>query len=213
MNEQSKNEKKESLDLKKQEKLIKAKKPLDKNTQKKVKNSQDLLIDELKSKLKDAEDKLLRSLADNDNLRKRHDKEIEDNSKYAIKNLSYSLLNVADNLQRALESIPNNEANDLDNNVIKNLIIGIKAVEKELIDSLEKHGVTKFDSINQKFNPEIHQAVSKVHNEKADGTIVEEMQKGFKIGDRLLRPAMVVVSMGPETKKNKVRRKLIFFKF
>ena len=201
MNEQSKNEKKEDLDLKKQENLIKAKKPLDKNTQKKVKNSQDLLIDELKSKLKDAEDKLLRSLADNDNLRKRHDKEIEDNSKYAIKNLSYSLLNVADNLQRALESIPNSEANDFDNNVIKNLIIGIKAVEKELIDSLEKHGVTKFDSINQKFNPEIHQAVSKVHNEKADGTIVEEMQKGFKIGDRLLRPAMVVVSMGPETKK------------
>tara|TARA_B100001559_G_scaffold312185_1_gene309587 strand:+ start:1650 stop:2255 length:606 start_codon:yes stop_codon:yes gene_type:complete len=201
MNEQSKNEKKEGLDLKKQENLIKAKKPLDKNTQKKVKNSQDLLVDELKSKLKDTEDKLLRSLADNDNLRKRHDKEIEDNSKYAIKNLSYSLLNVADNLQRALESIPNSEANDLDNNVIKNLIIGIKAVEKELIDSLEKHGVTKFDSINQKFNPEIHQAVSKVHNEKADGTIVEEMQKGFKIGDRLLRPAMVVVSMGPETKK------------
>ena len=201
MNEQSKNEKKESLDLKKQENLIKAKKPLDKNTQKKVKNSQDLLVDELKSKLKDAEDKLLRSLADNDNLRKRHDKEIEDNSKYAIKNLSYSLLNVADNLQRALESIPNMEASGLDDNIIKNLIVGIKAVEKELIDSLEKHGVTKFDSINQKFNPEIHQAVSKVHNEKVDGTIVEEMQKGFKIGDRLLRPAMVVVSMGPETKK------------
>ncbi len=201
MNEQSKNEKKESLNLKKQENLVKEKKLLDKNTQKKVKNNQDSLVDELKTKLKDAEDKLLRSLAENDNLRKRHDKEIEDNSKYAIKNLSYSLLNVADNLQRALESIPNTEASGLDDNIIKNLIIGIKAVEKELIDSLEKHGVTKFDSINQKFNPEIHQAVSKVHNEKVDGTIVEEMQKGFKIGDRLLRPAMVVVSMGPEIKK------------
>ena len=203
MNEQSKNEKKESLNLKKQENLVKEKKvsDKDKNTQKKVKNNQDVLVDELKLKLKDAEDKLLRSLAENDNLRKRHDKEIEDNSKYAIKNLSYSLLNVADNLQRALESIPNTEASGLDDNIIKNLIIGIKAVEKELIDSLEKHGVTKFDSINQKFNPEIHQAVSKVHNEKVDGTIVEEMQKGFKIGDRLLRPAMVVVSMGPEIKK------------
>ena len=201
MNEQSKNEKKENLDLKKQDNFVKAKKSPDKDVQKKVKNAQDLLVDELKSKLKDVEDKLLRSLADNDNLRKRHDKEIEDNSKYAIKNLAYSLLNVADNLQRALESIPKTEASGLDNNVIKNLIIGIKAVEKELIDSLEKHGVTKFDSINQKFNPEIHQAVSKIHNEKADGTIVEEMQKGFKIGDRLLRPAMVVVSMGPETKK------------
>ena len=201
MNEQSKNEKKESLDLKKQENLVKAKKSSDKNTQKKAKSSQDFLVEELKLKLKDAEDKLLRSLAENDNLRKRHDKEIEDNSKYAIKNLSYSLLNVADNLQRALESIPNTGSVGLDDNVIKNLIIGIKAVEKELIDSLEKHGVTKFDSINQKFNPEIHQAVSKVHNEKVDGTIVEEMQKGFKIGDRLLRPAMVVVSMGPEIKK------------
>ena len=203
MNEQSKNEKKESLNLKKQENLVKEKKlsDKDKNTQKKVKNNQDVLVDELKLKLKDTEDKLLRSLAENDNLRKRHDKEIEDNSKYAIKNLSYSLLNVADNLQRALESIPNSEASGLDDNVIKNLVIGIKAVEKELIDSLEKHGVKRFDSINQKFNPDIHQAVSKLHNEKVDGTIVEEMQKGFKIGDRLLRPAMVVVSMGPEIKK------------
>ena len=194
MNEQSKNEKKESLNLKKQENLVKEKKlsDKDKNTQKKVKNNQDVLVDELKLKLKDTEDKLLRSLAENDNLRKRHDKEIEDNSKYAIKNLSFSLLNVADNLQRALESIPNSEASGLDDNVIKNLVIGIKAVEKELIDSLEKHGVKRFDSINQKFNPDIHQAVSKVHNEKVDGTIVEEMQKGFKIGDRLLRPAMVL---------------------
>ena len=201
MNEQRKNEKNDDSDLKKQENLIKGKKSLEKNTTKKVKNSQDLLNDELKTKLKDVEDKLLRSLADNDNLRKRHDKEIEDNSKYAIKNLSYSLLNVADNLERALKSIPNNETAGLDNNVIKNLVIGIKAVEKELIDSLEKHGVSKFESVNQKFNPEIHQAVSKVHNEKPEGLIVEEMQKGFKIGERLLRPAMVVVSMGPETKK------------
>ena len=201
MNEQKKNEKKDDSDLKKQEGLIKGKKSTEKNTIKKVKNSQDLLIDELKIKLKDVEDKLLRSLADNDNLRKRHDKEIEDNSKYAIKNLSYSLLNVADNLQRAIESISGSDSTVIDSNVFKNLVIGIKAVEKELIDSLEKHGVTKFESINQKFNPEIHQAVSKIHNEKPEGLIVEEMQKGFKIGERLLRPAMVVVSMGPEIKK------------
>ena len=201
MNEQSKDKKKESPDFKKPENLAKEKKSSDKNAQKKVKSSQDLLIDELKSKLNDVEDKLLRSLADNDNLRKRHEKEIEDNSKYAIKNFSYSLLNVADNLQRALESIPDSRETGSDNNVLKNLIIGIQAVEKELINSLEKHGVTKFESINQKFNPEVHQAVSKVHNEKANGTIVEEMQKGFKIGERLLRPAMVVVSMGPEIKK------------
>ena len=201
MNEQRKNEKNDDSDLKKQENLIKGKKSIEKNTTKKVRNSQDLLIDELKTKLKDVEDKLLRSLAENDNLRKRHDKEIEDNSKYAIKDLSYSLLNVADNLQRAIESISGSDSTGIDDNVFKNLVIGIKAVEKELIDSLEKHGVTKFESINQKFNPEIHQAVSKIHNEKPEGLIVEEMQKGFKIGERLLRPAMVVVSMGPEIKK------------
>ena len=201
MNEHRKNEKNDDSDLKKQENLIKGKKSPEKNATKKVKNSQDLLNDELKTKLKDIEDKLLRSLADNDNLRKRHDKEIEDNSKYAIKNLSYSLLNVADNLQRAIASISSSDSTGIDDNVFKNLVIGIKAVEKELIDSLEKHGVTKFESINQKFNPEIHQAVSKIHNEKPEGLIVEEMQKGFKIGERLLRPAMVVVSMGPETKK------------
>ena len=201
MNEQRKNEKNDDSDLKKQENLIKGKKSPEKNATKKVKNSQDLLNDELKTKLKDLEDKLLRSLADNDNLRKRHDKEIEDNSKYAIKNLSYSLLNVADNLQRAIASISSSDSTGIDDNVFKNLVIGIKAVEKELIDSLEKHGVTKFESINQKFNPEIHQAVSKIHNEKPEGLIVEEMQKGFKIGERLLRPAMVVVSMGPEIKK------------
>ena len=193
MNEQIKNEKKENF--------VKTKKSSEKNTTKKVKDNQGLLIDDLKSKLSDVENKLLRSLAENENLRKRHDKEIEDNSKYAIKNFSYSLLNVADNLQRALGSIPDNEIKALDENVLKNLIIGIKAVEKELLDSLEKNGVVKCDSINQKFNPEIHQAVSKVHNEKEEGIIVEEMQKGFKIGDRLLRPAMVSVSMGPEKKK------------
>ena len=193
MNEQIKNEKKESF--------VKTKKSSEKNTTKKVKDNQGLLIDDLKSKLSDVENKLLRSLAENENLRKRHEKEIEDNSKYAIKNFSYSLLNVADNLQRALGSIPDNEAKALDENVLKNLIIGIEAVEKELLDSLEKNGVVKFDSINQKFNPEIHQAVSKIHNEKEEGIIVEEMQKGFKIGDRLLRPYMVSVSMGPEKKK------------
>ena len=134
MNEQSKNEKKESLNLKKQENIVKEKKLSDKNSHKKVKNNQDSLVDELKTKLKDAEDKLLRSLAENDNLRKRHDKEIEDNSKYAIKNLSYSLLNVADNLQRALESIPNTEASGLDDNIIKNLIIGKFSITAVIIN-------------------------------------------------------------------------------
>ena len=153
-----------------------------------------------KKKIKDLEDQLLRSLADNENLRKRHEKEIQDSVKYSTKNFAYSLLSVVDNFQRALNSIPKDLEND---NVFKNLIIGINAVEKELHDTFEKNGVKMFNSLNEKFNPDLHQAISKVHNEKVpDGRIVEEMQKGFMIGDRLLRPAMVVVSMGPDKNKN-----------
>ncbi len=170
----------------------------EKRAQKKNKVFQDNLITELKDKLKDAEDKLLRSLAENDNLRKRHDKEIEDNSRYAIKNFSYSLLTVADNLERAISSTSSENVELTP--VLKNLIIGIQAVEKELFSALEKNGVKKFESLHEKFNPELHQAVSKINNEKSEGIIVEEMQKGFKIGERLLRPAMVVVSNGPEKK-------------
>ena len=153
-----------------------------------------------KKKIKDLEDQLLRSLADNENLRKRHEKEIQDSVKYSTKNFAYSLLSVVDNFQRAFNSIPKDLEND---NVFKNLIIGINAVEKELHDTFEKNGVKMFNSLNEKFNPDLHQAISKVHNEKVpDGRIVEEMQKGFMIGDRLLRPAMVVVSMGPDKNKN-----------
>ena len=153
-----------------------------------------------KKKIKDLEDQLLRSLADNENLRKRHEKEIQDSVKYSTKNFAYSLLSVVDNFQRAFNSIPKDFEND---NVFKNLIIGINAVEKELHDTFEKNGVKMFNSLNEKFNPDLHQAISKVHNEKVpDGRIVEEMQKGFMIGDRLLRPAMVVVSMGPDKNKN-----------
>ena len=159
------------------------------------------IVNDLKHKLKECEDKLLRSLAENDNLRKRHEKETEDNLKYATKNFAFSLLPVTDNFQRAIQSIPDDVSEK--DKLLKNLVIGIQAVEKELDDVFVKNGIKKFDSLDQKFNPEIHQAVSKVNNDKPEGTIVEEFQRGYMIGDRLLRAAMVVVSMGPEKKEGK----------
>jgi len=159
------------------------------------------IINDLKHKLKECEDKLLRSLAENDNLRKRHEKETEDNLKYATKNFAFSLLPVTDNFQRAIQSIPDDVSEK--DKLLKNLVIGIQAVEKELDDVFLKNGIKKFDSLHQKFNPELHQAVSKVNNEKPEGMIVEEFQRGYMIGDRLLRAAMVVVSMGPEKKEEK----------
>ena len=159
------------------------------------------IVNDLKHKLKECEDKLLRSLAENDNLRKRHEKETEDNLKYATKNFAFSLLPVTDNFQRAIQSIPDDVSEK--DKLLKNLVIGIQAVEKELDDVFLKNGIKKFDSLDQKFNPEIHQAVSKVNNDKPEGTIVEEFQRGYMIGDRLLRAAMVVVSMGPVKKEEK----------
>ena len=197
MEENKQNKKNENIQS--QKTMIKKKtiKPdLQKTTAQKTKINFDVINKELKTKLIGVEEKLLRALAENDNLRKRHDKEIEDNSKYAIKDFSYSLLSVADNLVRAIESIPKNKLEN--NDILKNLYIGIEATQKDLLNVLDKHGIKKFDSMDKKFDPELHQAVSKKHSEKAEGIIIEEMQGGYKIGERLLRAAMVVVSTGPE---------------
>ena len=157
------------------------------------------LVNDLKKKLSENEDRLLRSLADNENLRKRHEKEMEDTRKYVIKGFASSLLSVSDNFHRAMQSIPVDISED--NKLLKNLVDGIKAVEKEFYDVFEKNGINQFSSLDKKFDPEFHQAVSQIDSEKEEGQVVQELQKGFKIGDRLLRPAMVVVSKGKQAEK------------
>ena len=159
------------------------------------------ILNDLKVKLKENEDRLLRSLAETENLRKRHDKEINDLRKYAISNFAFSLLSIADNFERAMQSVPKDLPED--NLILKNLVIGIRAIEKEFYDVFEKNGIQKFSSSNTKFNPELHQAVSQVFSDTEEGFVVEEHQKGFKVGERLLRPAMVVVSKGKEKKVTK----------
>ena len=176
-------------------------------TKTQVSNSEKKLAD-LSTKNKELEEKILRLLAESENLRKRHEREIQDSQSYAIKNFASSLLSIADNFQRALQSVPEKETQ---NTLVNNLIIGIKAVEKEFFEVFEKNGIKKFSSINQKFDPEIHQAVSKINHDKIQkGFVCDELQLGFKISDRLLRPAMVVVSEGPkqdEQKNEKVANK------
>ena len=162
-------------------------------------DEKDKMIADLKVKLKEAEDKLLRELAENENLRKRHEKETQDNYKYAIKNFSFDLLNVTDNLQRALISVPKDNE---ETPILKNLVIGLQAVEKEIYEIFEKNGVKRFNSLKEKFDPEIHQAVSKKDSDQPEGIVIEELQKGFMIEDRLLRPSMVIVSSGKKNDKN-----------
>lgn len=177
-----------------------------KSSDKKTQEAQDKkVIEELKTKLKDIEDKLLRELAENDNLRKRHEKELSDSYKFSIKNFSLDILTVSDNFQRAIHSIPKD---DLEKSpVLKNLVVGLESVEKEMNVVFERNGVKPFESINEIFNPELHQAVSYKNSDKKSGVIIEEMQKGYKIADRLLRAAMVTVSKGPEVKKENSNEK------
>lgn len=169
-------------------------------TDKKIQETQDTkIIEDLKLKLKDVEDKLLRELAENDNLRKRHEKELSDSHKFSIKNFSLDILTVSDNFQRAIHSIPKDDLEA--SSVLKNLVVGLESVEKEMHVVFERNGVKPFESMGDTFNPELHQAVSYKNSDKKSGVIIEEMQKGYKIAERLLRPAMVTVSKGPEGKK------------
>ena len=169
-------------------------------TDKKIQETQDTkIIEDLKLKLKDVEDKLLRELAENDNLRKRHEKELSDSHKFSIKNFSLDILTVSDNFQRAIYSIPKDDLEA--SSVLKNLVVGLESVEKEMHVVFERNGVKPFESMGDTFNPELHQAVSYKNSDKKSGVIIEEMQKGYRIDERLLRPAMVTVSKGPEGKK------------
>ncbi|MEL0199338.1 MAG: nucleotide exchange factor GrpE [Gammaproteobacteria bacterium] len=176
----------------------------DKKTQE---NQDKKVIEELKTKLKDVEDKLLRELAENDNLRKRHEKELSDSHKFSIKNFSLDILTVSDNFQRAIHSIPKDDLEK--SSVLKNLVVGLESVEKEMNVVFERNGVKPFESMNEIFDPELHQAVSYKNSDKKSGVIIEEMQKGYKIAERLLRPAMVTVSKGPEEKKRKFKSNIM----
>jgi len=148
----------------------------------------------LEEKLKISEDKLLRSLAEIENQRRRFEKEIKDAFDFGSFNFAKESLAILDNLQRAKEAIKNDEQlkvnKDLDR-FLENIII----IEKDLVSIFEKNGIKKIDAQNNKFDPNIHQAMSEIEDEKAEaGTVLQEIQAGYMIGGRLLRPALVSVS-------------------
>ena len=148
----------------------------------------------LEEKLKISEDKLLRSLAEIENQRRRFEKEIKDAFEFGSFNFAKESLAILDNLQRAKEAIKNDEQlkvnKDLDR-FLENIII----IEKDLVSIFEKNGIKKIDAQNNKFDPNIHQAMSEIEDEKAEaGTVLQEIQAGYMIGGRLLRPALVSVS-------------------
>ncbi len=151
-------------------------------------------------KLKETEDKLLRSLAEIENQRRRFEKEIKDAFEFGSFNFAKEILATLDNLQRAKLAIKNDDELKKNKDLDK-FLENITIIEKDLISIFEKNNIKKIDAIGKKFDPNIHQAMTEIEDEKAEaGTVVQEVQSGYMLGDRLLRPVLVGVSKKKETK-------------
>lgn len=158
--------------------------------------------DELEAKLTAAEatiegqkDSVLRAKADGENARRRAEQEVDKARKFALEKFARELLSVADNLERAIQ------AADTENEAVKPLLEGVELTQKTLVSTLEKFNITVVDPQGEVFNPEHHQAMSMQENEELPAnTVMAVMQKGYLINERLLRPAMVMVSRGGASK-------------
>jgi len=154
--------------------------------------------DNLEKEIESLKEEKIRLLAEMENLRKRFEREKVETIKFGSINLARDILSPGDNLERALDALPEDENHPQS---IKNLIDGLKMVLKEFKSSLEKHGVKKIESLNQKFDHNFHQAMMEIeNNDVEEGTVVQEVQSGYTMHDRLLRAAMVGVSKKPTIK-------------
>ena len=154
----------------------------------------------LEEKFKESEEKLLRSLAEIENQRRRFEKEIKDAFEFGSFNFAKESLAILDNLQRAKDAIKNDEK--LKNNEdLDKFLDNITIVEKNLVSIFEKNKIKKIDVKNKKFDPNFHQAMSEIEDDQSEqGTILHEIQGGYMLGDRLLRPALVSVSKKKSSK-------------
>ena len=173
-----------------------------KNGEKEIKEKvQEISVDE---KLKETEDKLLRSLAEIENQRRRFEKEIKDAFEFGSFNFAKESLAILDNLQRAKNAIKNDkilkENKDLDK-----FLENINIIEKDLISIFEKNRIKKIVAIGKKFDPNIHQAMAEIEDDNSEvGIIIQEIQAGYMLSDRLLRPALVGVA---KRKNSKIHEK------
>ena len=158
---------------------------------------EELTIDQ---KLKDTEDKLLRSLAEIENQRRRFEKEIKDAFEFGSFNFARESLAILDNLQRAKSAIKNDEILKSNKDLDK-FLENISVIEKDLISIFEKNKITKIEAKGKKFDPNIHQAMAEIEDDMSEvGSIVQEIQPGYMLGERLLRPALVGVAKKKNTK-------------
>ena len=156
----------------------------------------------IEEKLKETEDKLLRSLAEIENQRRRFEKEIKDAFEFGSFNFAKESLASLDNIQRAKESIKHDE-NLKTNKDLDKFLENFTIVEKDLVSIFEKNGIKKIETKNKKFDPNLHQAMSEIEDKNAEtGIILQEIQTGYLLAGRLLRPALVAVAKKNDTKNN-----------
>jgi molecular chaperone GrpE len=153
-------------------------------------------VEALMAENAELKDRALRTMAEMENLRRRTEKEVKDARQYAVSGFARDMLTVSDNLSRALEALPEDDRKNADAGVAS-LIEGVEMIERDLLNQLEKNGVRKLEPEGQKFDPNFHQAMFEVPNtEVPNNTVVQVVQAGYVIGERVLRPAMVGVSKG-----------------
>jgi molecular chaperone GrpE len=157
-------------------------------------DTRDAEIATLKDEVLQSKDRMLRLAADMDNLRKRTEREKAEATLYAASNFARDLLAVADSLSRALAAIPAGERDVIDD-AMKQFLAGIELTERELLSVFQRHNIRRVESVGQKFDPNFHQAMFEVPSaEKPPGTVMQEIQAGYAVGERCLRPALVGVA-------------------
>ena len=161
----------------------------------------------LEEKLKESEEKLLRSLAEIENQRRRFEKDIKDAFEFGSFNFAKESLSILDNLQRAKEAIKNDEKLKTNKDLDK-FLENITIIEKDLVSIFEKNRIKKIDVRDKNFDPNFHQAMSEIDDDKASpGSILQEIQSGYMLGDRLLRPVLVTVAKKKSSKDQENRDK------
>ncbi|WP_306117261.1 MULTISPECIES: nucleotide exchange factor GrpE [unclassified Roseitalea] len=144
----------------------------------------------------DMKDRLLRLAADMENLRRRTQREVADAKAFSIANFARDMLGVSDNLRRAIEAVTDEQREGADE-TLKQLLEGVELTEKSMLATMQRHGVKQLEPEGEKFDPNFHQAMFEVPNpDVPSGTVVQVVQAGYSIGDRVLRPAMVGIAKG-----------------
>ena len=162
---------------------------------------QNELEENLRDEIEQLRDEKLRLLADMENLRKRSDRERMDSIRYGNTNFARDILSLGDNLSRALDAIPKDAEKT---ETITNLINGLRMVQREFTSILEKHGIKKIEALNQRFDHNFHQAMMEIESEEVEeGIVIQEIQSGYNMHDRLLRPSMVGVAKKPNKDEKK----------